>query len=325
MKRHALPLLLALVPLLAAPAALAQSWPTKQVSLIIPSAPGGPSDVLGRVLADKLRERYAQPFVVENRGGAGGNLGTAAVARAAGDGYTLLITVDAPIVVNPALYASMPYDPIKDLQPVAMIGDGGDVALAVPDSSPAKTLQELIALMRKDPSKANYVSSGNGFPSHIVGELFKREAKFDAQHIPAKGAGAAMQELLSGRMNFSFPPASLAAPAARSGRIRVLAVSADKRNALLPDTPTFAELGLPTVTLRPYWITLFTTAGAPRAMVESLGAEVRRITHTPEFGALLSRQGMFASQATPDALAERMKRDLASWKAIIQPLGVKAD
>lgn len=306
-------------------AAGAQAWPSKPVSLIIPSAPGGPSDVLGRVLADKLRERYNQPFVSENRGGAGGNVGTAAVARAAPDGYTLLITVDAPIVVNPALYPTLPYDPIKDLQPVAMVGDGGDVVLAVPESSPAKTLQELVALMRKDPSKANYVSSGNGFPSHIVGELFKREAKFDAQHIPAKGAGAAMQELYSGRMNFSFPPASLAGPAARSGKIRLLAVSADKRNPLLPEVPTFAELGLPAVTLRPYWITVFTTAGAPRTMVEALASEIRRITRTPEYTTLLTRQGMVPSDLTPDELSERMKRDLAYWTATVKPLGIKAD
>lgn len=324
MKRLTLPLLSACLALLAQ-GALAQSWPTKPVTLVIPSAPGGPSDVLGRVLADKLRERYNQPFVSENRGGAGGNVGTAVVARAAADGYTLLITVDAPIVVNPALYPSMPYDSIKDLQPVAMVGDGGDVALAVPESSPAKTLPELVALMRKDPSKSNYVSSGNGFPSHIVGELFKREAKFDAQHIPAKGAGAAMQELLSGRMNFSFPPASLAAPSARGGKIRVLAVPAAKRNPLLPDVPTFAELGLPSVTLRPYWITVFTTAGTPRAVVDGLGAEIRRITRTPEFTTLLSRQGMVPSELTPDELVERVKRDLASWTGIVQSLGIKAD
>ena len=225
--------------------AFAQGWPTKTVTIVVPAAPGGPSDILGRMLADKLRERFGQPFIIENRGGAGGNLGAAAVARATPDGHTLLLTVDAPIVVNPALYDKMPYDPVKDLQGVAMIGDGGDVVLAVPASSPAKTVQELIDGMRKDPAGANYVSSGNGFPSHIVGELFKREGRFDAVHIPAKGAGAAMQEFLSGRMSFNFPPASIAAPVARSGKIRLLAVPAAKRNPLIPEVPTFRVSACP--------------------------------------------------------------------------------
>jgi len=303
----------------------AQSWPQKAVTLVIPAAPGGPSEILARLLAEKLREKYGQPFVIESRPGAGGNIGAAAVARATADGHTLLITVDAPIVVNPALYDKLPFDPLKDLTPVAMLGDGGDVVLAVPDALPAKTLQELIALMRKDPAAANYVSSGTGFPSHIIGEIFKREAKFDAQHIPAKGAGAAIQELLSGRMSFSFPPASLAVANARSGRIRVLAIPAAKRNSLLPDVPTFAELGLPAVTVRPYWITVFAPAGTPRPVIESLGSEIRRITASPEYKPLLDRQGLTPSELSAAALTERVKRDYDYWQGAVKPLGIKAE
>ena len=219
----------------------------------------------------------------------------------------------------------MPYDSAKDLQGVAMIGDGGDVVLAVAAGSPAKTLAELIESIRKDPANANYVSSGNGFPSHIVGEVFKREAKFDAVHIPAKGAGAALQEFLSGRMSFSFPPASLAAPMAKSGKIRLLAVPAAKRNALLPDVPTFAELGLPRVTTAHYWITVFAPAGTPKPFVESLNVEIRRIAKTPEYRSLLERQGLAPSDLGPDEINDRVKKDLAYWQATVKPLGIRAD
>jgi tripartite-type tricarboxylate transporter receptor subunit TctC len=303
----------------------AQAYPSKTVTIVVPAAPGGPSDILGRVLGDKLRERFGQSFIIENRGGAGGNLGTAAVARAAPDGHTLLLTVDAPIVVNPAIYDKLPYDPIKDLQAVAMIGDGGDVVLAVPGSSPARTVQELIESMRKDPANANYVSSGTGFPSHIVGELFKREGKFDAVHIPAKGAGAAMQEFLSGRMSFNFPPASIAAPVARSGKIRLLAVPAAKRNALIPDVPTFAELGLPAVTTVHYWITVFAPGGTPRPVVELLNTEIRRITHSADYRPLVERQGLLPSDLAPAEVGERVRKDLAYWLATVKPLAIRAD
>ncbi len=308
-----------------AAAAGAQVYPSKTVTFVVPAAPGGPSDILARVLGERLRERFGQSFIVENRGGAGGNLGAAAVARAAPDGYTLLLTVDAPIVVNPALYDKLPYDPAKDLQGVAMIGDGGDVVLAVPARSPAKSVQELVDSMRKDPASANYVSSGTGFPSHIVGEVFKREAKFDAVHIPAKGAGAAMQEFLSGRMSFNFPPVSIAAPVARSGKIRMLAVPASRRNPLIPEVPTFAEVGLPGVTTAQYWITVFAPSGAPKPVVDLLNAEIRRISHTPDYRTLLERQGLTPSDFTPPEINDRVRKDLAYWLATVKPLGIRAD
>lgn len=326
MRHNTLPrVLLALFCASASLASLAQGYPSRTVTIVVPAAPGGPSDILGRLLAERLREKFGQSFIIENRSGAGGNLGTASVARAAPDGHTLLLTVDAPIVVNPAIYDKLPYDPAKDLQGVAMIGDGGDVVLAVTAGSPAKSVQELIETLRKDPANANYVSSGNGFPSHIVGELFKREGKFDAVHIPAKGAGAAMQEFLSGRMSFNFPPASLAAPMAKGGKIRLLAVPAAKRNPLLPEVPTFAEVGLPGVTTVHYWITTFAPGGTPKPIVDSLNAEIRRITKSPEYRPLLERQGLVPSDLTPDEVNERVRKDLGYWRATVKPLGIRAD
>lgn len=305
--------------------ALAQNYPTKAVTIVVPAGPGGPSDVLARLLADKLRTHFGQSFIVENRGGAGGGIGAGAVARAAPDGHTLLLTVDAPIVVNPAIYAKLPYDPMKDLQPVAMIGDGGDVVLAVPANSAAQNVKDLVDEMRKDPAHANYVSSGTGFPSHIVGELFKREGKFDAVHIPAKGAAAAMQEFLSGRMSFSFPPASLGAPTARGGKIRLLAVPAQKRNPLLPDVPTFIEAGFPGVTTVHYWISVFVPVGTPRPIVEVLNAEIRRAMNSAEFKPLLTRQGLAPSELTPDELGVRVRKDLAYWQSTVKRLDIRAD
>ena len=323
--RRLLIAVLACIGVIALPGALAQTWPTRTVTLVVPAAPGGPSDILARLLGEKLRERFGQSFIVENRGGAGGNLGAAAVARATPDGHTLLLTVDAPIVVNPAIYDKLPYDPVKDLQAVAMIGDGGDVVLAVAAGSPAKTVQELVDSMRKDPAGANYVSSGTGFPSHIVGEMFKREGRFDAVHIPAKGAGAALQEFLSGRMSFYFPPVSLAAPVARSGKIRLLAVPAARRNPLIPDVPTFAELGLPGVTTVHYWITVFAPSGTPKSVVDTLNAEIRRIAKSPEYRPLLERQGLVPSELTPAEIGERVRKDLAYWQSTVKPLGIRAD
>jgi tripartite-type tricarboxylate transporter receptor subunit TctC len=206
-----------------------------------------------------------------------------------------------------------------------MLGDGGDVALTVPASSSAQTVQELVEQMRRDPNNANYVSSGIGFPSHIVSELFKREAKFDAVHLPAKGAGNAMLEFLSGRMSFYFPPVSLAVPQLKGGKIRVLAVAAAKRNPLLPDVPTLAERGYPGVSPVPYWITIFAPAGTPRAIVDTLGTEIRRITKTPEYRPVLQAQGLVPSDLTPDELGERVKHDLAYWMKTAKPLGIKVD
>lgn len=303
----------------------AQSFPTRQATLVVPAAPGGPTDALARLLAERLHERLGQPFVVENRGGANGALGAGAVARATPDGHTILISVDGPIVVNPALSPNLPYDAVKDLQPVAVIGDGGDVVLAVSAGSPVQTVPELVALMRKDPARANYASSGAGFPSHIVAELFKREAKFDAQHIPMKGAGAAMQELLSGRMSFSFPPASLGAAQARGGKVRLLAVPAASRNLLLPDVPTFAEVGMASVVIPGYWIATYVPSATPRPVVRLLADAMREIGASAAYGKLLGAQGLRASSQTPEEISARVRKELAFWSETVRALNIRAD
>ena len=316
--------LLALLLFAAAPA-LAQTWPSKTVTVVLPAVPGGPVDVITRSVADRLRERLGQPFVVENRPGAGGTVGTASVVRAAPDGYTLLFSIDPPIVVNPALLEQVPYDPVKDFAPVAMVGDGGDNLLLVPASSPAKTVRELVEGMRKDPANANYTSSGNGGPGHILGELFKREAKFDAQHVPQKGAPPALNDLMAGRMNFSFLPVGLVRGHLQGGKIRALAVASVKRNPLVPALPTVAESGYPSFQPVHWFVVAVAPAGTPKAIVDRLNAEIRAITASAEFKPLLDRQGLVPGTLTPAELGERIRRDYAYWGGVVKQLNIKPD
>lgn len=306
-------------------AALAEEFPSRTVTLVVPAAPGGPSDALARTLAEKLKTTLGHSVVTENRGGANGTIGVNSVVRSKADGHTVLFSVDGPLTTIPALMPDTPYDASRDLMPVAIVGDGGDVVLAVPADSPAKTAQELATLLRQRPDKANYVSSGAGFPSHVVGELYKREAKVSAQHVPMKGAGAAMVELLSGRYSFSFPPASLALVQQKAGKIRVLAVAGERRNALFPDVPTLAEAGYPNIAAPGYWIATYVPAATPRATVDRLAAAIRGATHAPDFAPLLQTQGMVASDLSPEQIRAHVQRESAYWRRTIEQLNIKME
>ena len=322
--RLALALLANAFALVALPA-FAQTWPAKTVTVVLPTVPGGPVDVITRGVADKLRERLGQPFVVENRPGAGGTVGTASVARAAPDGYTLLFSIDPPIVVNPALLDPVPYDPVRDFAPVAMVGDGGDNLLLVPGDSPSRSVRELVEAMRKDPAKANYTSSGNGGPGHILGELFKREAKFDAQHVPQKGAPPALNDLMGSRVAFAFLPVGLVRGHLQSGKVRALAVASAQRNPLVPDLPTVAESGYASFKPVHWFVVALAPANTPRAVVERLNSEIRAITSGGEFKALLDRQGLVPGTLSPAELGERIRKDYAYWSSVVKQLNIKPD
>jgi tripartite-type tricarboxylate transporter receptor subunit TctC len=324
-RRELLHRTLALAALGSPLAGRADTWPSRPVTFINPAGTGGPSDLLGRPLAERLRQKFGQPFLIDSRAGGGGNIGTGAVAQAKPDGYTLLVTSNTPIVVNPALYGKLPYDPIADLLPLAMLGDGGNVALVVPADSPAKTLAQLVERRRKTSDPGNYVSSGVGFPGHITSELFRQRAGFPAQHIPMRGAGAAMQELMSGRVDFYFAPVTTAMPAAASGRVRILAVPAAKRDAFLPDVPTFAEQGLPDVTLPPLWVCAFAPTGTPAAIVEPLGEEMRRTTELLDYRQLQARLGFVPSDLGLKELGARVRSDYAMWTRVVKELGIKPE
>lgn len=317
--------LLGLLTLALALPAVAQVWPSKPVTVIIPTVAGGPIDSVSRSVADKLRERYGQPFVVENRPGAGGTIGATAVAKAAPDGYTIMFSIDPPIVVNPALLNPVPYDPVKDFAPVALVADGGDVAVFVPAESGAKTARQLADLMRAAPNSANYTTSGNGSPGHILAELFRREAKFDAQHVPQKGAPQALTDLLAARVAYAVLPVSLVRPHVLSGKVRALAVCADRRSPLMPEVPTIAEAGYPGFKGAHWWVIALAPAGTPKAITEALNLEIRRISNSDEFRPVLERNGLAANQMTPVETGERVKRDYAYWSALVKQLGIKPD
>ena len=306
-------------------AAAAQGWPSRPISIVVPAAPGGPSDVLARVLGEALLARLGLPVAVANRGGASGNIGAAFVARAAADGHTLLLSTDAPIVINPFLYDNLSIAPLRDLTPVAMIGDGGDVVLAVPAASPARDVAGLVALLRAAPDRASYVSSGTGFSSHMIAELFRREAGFEAVHLAGRGAGQAMIELLAGRVSFGFPPVSVARANVSEQGVRLLAIAATRRSALLPGVPTLAEAGYPGVAPRPYWIALFAPAATPPVVLARLGEAVRDIAASAPFQELLRRQGLVGSDLAPTALAERLRQDSAYWQELVARLGIRGE
>src|SRR5258708_27002931 len=224
--------------------ALAQSWPSRPVRVMVGFAPGGPNDIIARAYGARLAETFGQPFVVENRTGAGGTLAAEAVARAAPDGTTLTLGSTGPSAVSPALYAKLPFDPVRDLDIVSLVAPGNS-ALAVHPGVPATSVKELIALARARPGKLTYASSGNGSSLHLAAELFKQMAGVDLVHVPYKGAAPAMTDLVSGQVDMSFAPVANVVPFARAGKLRLLALTGAKHSAFAPGTPTLAEGGLP--------------------------------------------------------------------------------
>ncbi len=246
------------------------------------------------------------------------------MTRAQPDGHTLLSTIDPPIVATPALVKSVPYDAMKDLVPIAMLGDGGDNVLVVPATSTAKSVQELVAALRANPDQANYSSSGNGGPGHLLGELFNRQANVKAVHIPHKGAPDALNALLAGRVSFGFIPVGLALPQIEAGKVRAIAVAARERNPLMRDLPTVAEAGVKDFSPVHWWIIAFAPANTPKAVVQKLNEEIRRATHSPEVTELLRKQALRPSQDAPEKVAERVRNDFEYWSRVIRELGITA-
>ena len=234
--------------------AWAQSYPTKSVTIIVPWPPGGPSDIAARPMAKGLQDELGKPFIIDNRGGAGGNIGSDLVAKSTPDGYTLLITSSAPIAINPSIYKSMPFDPAKDLAPITNL-IRVPLVLAVNPAVPAKNLQELIAYIKSKKGEMQYASSGNGTPQHLTGELFKTTAKLDMVHIPYKGSAPAITDLLGGHVQIMFDSTIAILPHIKAGKLRAIAVTGAKRSPQLPDVPTFAEAGMPGLrVLRVVWV-----------------------------------------------------------------------
>jgi len=314
--------LLGLALILAAPGAFAQSYPKGPVHVILPFPAGGGVDAAGRILAQKLSESFGKTFVIENRGGANGNIGTEAAAKSASDGSTLLFT-GAGFVTNPSLYKSVPYDPVKDFDPISLMALGPNV-LVVHPSLPVKSVAELIALAKAQPGKIGFAGSGSGSTPHLAGELFNVMAGVQMVHIPYRGSGPAMIGLLAGEAPVMFLPAINAVPHLASGRLRALAVTSRERLAALPELPTVAESGLPGYESS-QWYGLLAPAGTPAEVLDVLNTRVANIMQSADMKARMTSDGLVPIGGSREQFAAHIKSEIGKWAKVISASGARVD
>jgi tripartite-type tricarboxylate transporter receptor subunit TctC len=305
---------------LAAPAA-AQPYPNKPVRIVVPFGPGGPADVYARVIAQELSDVLKQQFVVDNKPGGGAVIGTDIVAKAAPDGYTLLMMSNTH-TTNETLLATKPYVLMRDLAPVAPV-NSSDLVIVVNPSVPAKTLQEFVAYAKANPGKLNYASSGPGTPYHMAGELFKAMSGTDMQHIPHKGSGEARAAVIGGQVQMMIDAVTAMKGHIEAGQVRALATTGDKRSAVLPDVPTASEAGVPGYEAT-IWLGIMAPAGTPKDVVERLNAEIGRIIAKPAIRDAWAKQGAVPLTMTPAQFETYMKGDIDKWAKVIQQAGIKA-
>jgi len=310
---------------LAGPAvAQTAAFPQKTVSLVVPYAPGGPTDAMARILATAIRPLLGQTMIVENKAGAGANIGAELVARAEADGHTLLFGTSAPLAINPSLYAKLNYDPFRSFSPVIQIGHLPNV-LVVHPGVPAKSLKELIAHARANPGKLSFASSGSGASSHLAGVLFNLRAGTDIQHIPYKGTGPALNDLLGGQVAMSFTDVLTALPHIQAGKLRVLGVTSAQRSRALPGVPTLMEQGLKDFDASVFF-GIVAPSGTPQEVVTRLNAAFAQVLQQPEVRQRLADQGLEPPpQTTPAQLAVTMRREAAKWREVIRISGARAD
>ena len=300
----------------------AQPYPTKPIRIVVPFPPGGTSDILARAVGQKLAEEWKQQVIVDDRPGAGANIGAEIVAKAPPDGYTLLLasTIHA---INPSLYSKLAYDPVKDFTPITMIAATSQV-LVIHNSLPVKTVREFIAYAKKHPGELNYSSAGNGSQPHLTAELFKSMTGIDIVHVPYKGAPPAMTDLLAGQVALTFATAPSAVPYVKAGRLRALGVSTSQRITALPQVPTIAEAGVPGFEASGS-NGLVGPAGLPSAIVERLNASVVRIVREPAMSRYLSEQGADPITMSPAQYGDYIKAEVAKWAKVVRASGAKVD
>ncbi len=305
------------------PMAHAQSYPTKPVKVIVTFPPGGVADVLARLVAAPLQDALGQPVVVENRAGSGGNIGGDVVAKSGADGYTLLMSSGGLVSVNPHIYAKMPFDPAKDLTPVASVARVA-VFLVVKPSLPVNNAKELVAYMKANPGKLSYGSPGNGSSPHLAGEMFKSMTGTFAVHVPYRGAAPALNDLLAGQIDFAFDP-GIALPHVRANRLKLLAIGSPKRSSQFPDTPTVDEAtGLKGFDADSYF-GFYAPAGTPAAVVARLNSEINRILASESVKNRIDALGGEAAPMTPQAFAAKAADDSKRFGALIRERGIKGD
>ena len=307
--------------LFAAASAMAQDYPSRPVKVIVPFPPGGAPDLVGRTLAHRLSERLGQPFVVENRTGAGGNIAAEAVAKSTPDGYTLLATSDGPLVINPSVYPTMPFNTLRDFTPISIAASAGLVLMACP-TLPVASLQDVLNLSKS--RKLTYATSGYGSSQHVAGELLKDAALIELTHVPYKGFGAAVGDAISCNVDLIFGAISTAIPYVRNGKLKAIAVTQPQRHAGLPETPTFAEAGHAGVAIEAY-MGLLAPAGTPREVVAKLYGEVSAILREKDTAERLTGAGLDLVRSTPEEFAARLKSDLAKYSRLSKALAAKAE
>jgi tripartite-type tricarboxylate transporter receptor subunit TctC len=302
-------------------AAAAQDYPTKPVRLIIPFPPGGSNDVVGRLIATKLGEQLGKQVVVENRAGAGGTIGTELAAKAAPDGYTLQI-VSIAHAVNPWLYGKLPYDPIKSFTPIAILASGPNV-LAINPTLPVNSVKELVALAKQKPGELQYASAGVGSFQHLGGELFKLEAGVNMLHVPFKGGGPAMIDVIGGHTRLLFSSLVQTTPHIRTGKLKALGVGGAKRSPVLPDVPTIAEAGVPSYEAVNWW-GLVAPAGTPAPIIARLHKAVQEVQNAPDVQKQFDSEGAEIVRMSPAEFGDFMEKQMARWGRVVKEAGITA-
>jgi tripartite-type tricarboxylate transporter receptor subunit TctC len=297
------------------------AYPSKPLRFILPFPPGGGTDILGRLIAERLAAALGQPVVIENRGGAGGNVGTEAAARSAPDGYTIVLVAPS-LAISPTLYSKLNYDAVKDFAPVSLVATVPNVVITQP-SLPG-TLQEFAALARSKPGGLNFGSGGSGTSNHLAGELFNIVAGVQLVHIPYKGVNLAMQDVLGGNVHFVVIGIPAAAPHIKAGKLRALAVLTPARSPALPDVPTAVESGMPAFEVTT-WYGVLAPAGTPRPIVTRLNQELLKIMHSAELKAPLAASGTDPVTSTPEEFAAYIRQEIAKWGDVVRKANLKAD
>ncbi|MGM9484338.1 Bug family tripartite tricarboxylate transporter substrate binding protein [Roseateles sp. NT4] len=312
-----------LLSLAATSVAWAQAWPAKPVTLLVPFPPGGSSDAIARMLGAKLQEKPGGNFVVDNRAGAGGTIGTAAVKRAAPDGYTILVTSLGPLVIGPHLLKNIGYDPTKDLDYISVAVQAPNV-LVVPAASPHKSMAEVLAFLKANPDKMSFASSGNGSSDHITAELFWQQTGTSGLHIPYKGGGPVMNDLLGGQVDASFMNINTALPQIKAGKLRALSVTSAKRSPVLPDVPTLDELGIKGLQVYS-WQAVAAPKGLPADIKAKLHAGIVAALNAPDIKPKLLEQGFEIVANTPEEFTAFQAAEFARWKKVITERKITAD
>ena len=299
------------------------AFPDRPIRLVVPFAPGGVTDTSGRLVAEALGKRLGQQVVVENKPGASGNIGTQGVATAAPDGYTLVLAFDGTMVINPHVFASIPFDTLKDFAPVGKIGDATLILVAYPGFAP-KTVKELVAFAQQDPKGVSYGTSGVGGTPHIAGELLAQRTGAKLVHVPYKGGGQAMADALGGNIPLVYTAVAGAVTYVKSGRLVPIAVSSRQRSPSLPDVPTFIESGVPDFEAAS-WVGILAPAKTPRPIVERLNRELNAVLASPEIVEKLAGLGIVATPGTPEQFTEVMRTDLAKYGQVVKSAGIKVE